>query len=182
MGLFDFFKKKEKEPKYDITNLTVLDLDKGFILDYDMKSWVVKQVGEYDWGHDCFSKEYKLDSGDDKVYLSVEDDEELELSITKSIKMHKLGENIIDETIKNEKPPSKLVYKDRTYFLDEDCAGYYNDASSGSKEWEELINWDYYDEDEEHIISITQWGEREFEASVGKIIKEFEVSNIIPGN
>lgn len=182
MGLFDFLKKKEEEPKYDITNLSILDLDQGFILDYDMKSWQVKEVGEYDWGSNNFSREYKLDSGDDVVYLSVENDGELELSISRNIKMHKLGENIIDETIKNEKPPSKIVYHDKTYYLDEDCAGFYNDVTKGGDDWEELINWEYYDDDEENILSITQWGEREFDASVGKIIKEFEISNIIPAN
>lgn len=180
MGLFDFLKKKEEKPKYDITNLSVLDLNQGFILDYDMKSWQVKEVGEYDWGNNNFSREYKLNSGDDVVYLSVENDGELELSISRNIKMHKLGDNIIDETIKNNKPPSKIIYKNKTYYFDEDCAGFYNNVTKGEDNWEELINWEYYDDKEENIISITQWGEREFDASIGKIIKEFEISNIIP--
>jgi hypothetical protein len=182
MGLFDFLKKKEEQPGYDITNLSVLDLDQGFILDYDMKSWQVKEVGEYDWGDNNFSREYKLDSGDDVLYLNVENDGELELSMSKNIKMHKLGENIMDETIKNEKPPSKIEYLDKMYYLDEDCAGFYNDVTKGGDDWEELINWEYYDDEEENVISITQWGEREFDASVGKIIKEYEISNIIPAS
>lgn len=182
MGLFDFLKKKEEQPGYDITNLSVLDLDQGFILDYDMKSWQVKEVGEYDWGDNNFSREYKLDSGDDVLYLSVENDGELELSMSRNIKMHKLGENIMDETIKNEKPPSKIEYIDKMYYLDEDCAGFYNDVTKGGDDWEELINWEYYDDEEENVISITQWGEREFDASVGKIIKEYEISNIIPAS
>ena len=45
--MLNFFKKK-KEPEYDITNITIHDLDFGFILDYDLKSWVVKEVYEYE--------------------------------------------------------------------------------------------------------------------------------------
>ena len=69
MGIFDLFKKKEKAPKYDVTNLKVTDLDQGFIFDYDMKSWVVKEVYEYDWGSNNFSHEYKVDSGDEVAFL-----------------------------------------------------------------------------------------------------------------
>ncbi|RLD43759.1 MAG: DUF4178 domain-containing protein, partial [Bacteroidetes bacterium] len=38
----------------------------------------------------------------------------------------------------------------------------------------------YYDEKEELYICIEQWDEKEFEASAGIIIKEFEISNILP--
>ncbi|MEO1099612.1 MAG: hypothetical protein AAFX57_17950, partial [Bacteroidota bacterium] len=62
MGLFDFFKKKEKEPEYDVTNLKVSDLDHGFILEYDLKTWEVKEVYEYDWGNNNFSQEYMFHS------------------------------------------------------------------------------------------------------------------------
>ncbi|MFY0651943.1 MAG: DUF4178 domain-containing protein [Cyclobacteriaceae bacterium] len=180
MGLFDFLKKKETEPEYDITHVTVEDLDQGFILDYDMKSWQVKEVYEYDWGNNNFSKEYLIDSGDEELYLSVENEGGLSLSVSKSVKMRKLGEDIIEKTIKKERPPKKIEYKEVIYYLDTDLAGYFNNNTKGTGDWEEFISWDYYDDDEKKILSITQWGEREFEASVGKVIKEFEISNIIP--
>lgn len=181
MGIFDFFKKKEKAPKYDVTNLKITDLDQGFIFDYNMKSWQVKEVYQYDWGKNNFSKEYKIDSGDEVMFLEVEEGTELSLTVMKPIKIQKLGANIIDKTIKKERPPKTLRLEDMDYYLDTDCAGYFNDITSGSEEWEELISWTYYD-DSDKVISITQWGEREFEASVGKSIKPFEISNIIPAS
>lgn len=182
MGLFDFFKKKAPEPSYDVTNLSVRNLGKGFILDYNLKSWEVTEVYRYDWGSHNFSNEYKLDSGDEVVYLHVEDDGELNLTVTKPIKIRKLDEDIIDKTIEMEHPPKKLTYEGVKYHLHTDCAGYFNDVSAGKEDWEELIAWEYYDDEEENILSITQWGEREFDAAVGKVINEFEISNIIPGN
>lgn len=182
MGFFDLFKKKNTEPTYDVTNLSVKDLNKGFIIDYDLKSWEVTEVYQYDWGNGNISKEYKLDSGDDTVYLHVTRGVELELTITRSIKIRKLDEDIIDKTVEMEHPPKKLTYEGIKYYMHTDSAGYFNDITGGGDEWEELIEWSYYDDDEEHILSISQWGERDFSASVGKIIKEFEISNIIPGN
>lgn len=181
MGIFDLFKKKEKAPRYDVTNLKVTDLDQGFIFDYNMKSWQVKEVYQYDWGKNNFSREYKIDSGDEIMFLEVEAGSELSLNVMKSIKIRKLGNDIIDKTIKKERPPKKLKLDDIDYYLDSDCAGYFNDITKGTDEWEDLISWTYYD-DNDHVINITQWGEREFEATAGKLIKAFEISNIIPAS
>jgi hypothetical protein len=180
MGLFDIFKKKEKEPDYDITNMTVKDLDQGFILDYNMKSWQVKEVYEYDWGNNNFSREYMIDSGDEILYLSIENQGEVFITASREIKIRTLGEDIIDKTIKKERPPKKLEYEGQTYYLDSDIAGYFNDKTKGTDDWEELICWEYYNDEETHIITITQWGEREFDASAGVVVKEYEISNIIP--
>ena len=181
MGIFDFFKKKEKKPEYDVTNLKVTDLNQGFIFDYNMKSWQVKEVYQYDWGSHNFSKEYKIDAGDDVMFLEVEDGAELSLTLMKPIKIQKLGNDIIDKTIKKERPPKKLMLDGTEYHLDTDVAGYFNDITKGSGDWEELISWVYYD-DTDKILSITQWGEREFEAAAGKLIKPYEISNIIPAS
>lgn len=180
MGLFDFFKKKEEEPKYDVTNLQLTDLDQGFIFDYNMKSWQVKEVYQYDWGKNNYSYEYKIDSGDEVLYLSLEDQGDLILSVVKSIKIRILGESITEEIVRNQKPPDRLVYENETYYLDSDSAGYFNDKTKGTGDWEELIAWDYFNKEEEKIISIVQWDERNFEASAGIMIKDFEISNIIP--
>ena len=89
MGLFDRFKKKE-EPSYDPTNISVRDLDMGFVLDYDMKTWVVKGVYDYDWGDNFFTREYKIDSGEEQLFLSVEDDDELEIVFLRKIQQYLL--------------------------------------------------------------------------------------------
>ena len=180
IAMFGLFKKKKEEPDYDVTNLTVRDLKQGFILDYDLKTWVVKEEYEYDWGDNNFSKEYMLDSGDDTIYLGVENRGELFITATKDIKLRVLGENIAEETAKNEKPPDRLVYENETYYLDSDSAGYFNDITKGTDDWEELISWEYLTEDETKIINITQWDERNFDSVAGVVIKEFSISNIVP--
>ena len=180
MGIFDIFSKKEKKPDYDVTNLSVKDLRQGFILDYDMKSWVVKEEYEYDWGNSNFSKEYMLDSGDEVVYLGVEDKGENFLTVMKPVKVRKLGEHVSDEVIKNESPPKSLVYENETYHLESDSAGYFHDITKGTDDWEELMSWELLTDDGTKIVSITQWDEKSVDAFAGVVVKDFEISNIIP--
>ena len=177
--MFDFFKKK-KAPAYDVTNLSLKDLNVGFIFDYDMKSWVVKEVYKYDWGNNNFTSEYKVDSGDEVAFLHIADEGELEISLSKSIRLSKIDEAIADEIEKNEKPPRKIHFNEKLYFLEEDAAGYFRDLSKETEDWEELISWEYLNDEATNVLSITQWDIRNIEASAGLILKEYQFSNIIP--
>ncbi|MDG1106428.1 MAG: DUF4178 domain-containing protein [Cyclobacteriaceae bacterium] len=177
--MFDFLKKK-KVPAYDVTNLSLKDLNVGFIFDYDMKSWVVKEVYKYDWGNNNFTSEYKVDSGDEVAFLHIADEGELEISLSKSIRLSKIDEAIADEIEKNEKPPRKIHFNEKLYFLEEDAAGYFRDLSKETEDWEELISWEYLNDEATNVLSITQWDIRNIEASAGLILKEYQFSNIIP--
>ena len=73
-----------------------------------------------------------------------------------------------------------MVYDGLTYYLDEDSAGYFNDVTRGIGDWEELISFDYLDEDEKKCLSIDQWDERNFDAFAGVVVQEYEISNIMP--
>ncbi|MCG8474491.1 MAG: DUF4178 domain-containing protein [Cytophagales bacterium] len=180
MGLFDFFKKKE-EPAYDPTNLKLTDLRVGFMLDYDMQTWEVQKAFEYDWGNHYFTYEFQLFNGEEVIYLSVDDNEELALSVSRSVKIRQIQEDLPDYIVERETAPNKLVYKGVMYYLDEDSAGYSKPIGASDDDWAELINYDYYDETEKKILSVSQYGEREFEASAGRVAKGYEFSNIIPG-
>ena len=177
--MFEFFKKK-KAPTYDVTNLSLKDLNVGFIFDYDMKSWVVKEVYKYDWGNNNFTSEYKVDSGDEVAFLHIADEGELEISLSKSIRISKIDEAITDEIEKNEKPPRKIHFDEELYYLEEDAAGYFRDLSKETEDWEELVTWEYLNDEATKVLSITQWDIRNIEASAGLVLKEFQFSNIIP--
>lgn len=183
MGLFDFM-KKDKGPDYDPTNLKVTDLNKGFVFEYDMKTWVVQEAYEYDWGSNYFTRELKINDGSDTRYLSVDADDEIELVISQKIKMGTIDEDIMEAVKEKERPPKKIHYKGTTFYRDEESPGYFRnmeDDAEPDDSWSELIAWDYYDEDDHLTITIEQWGEKEFEASFGQVIKTHEISNILPG-
>ncbi|MEM7552453.1 MAG: DUF4178 domain-containing protein [Bacteroidota bacterium] len=181
MGLFDLFKKKE-EPAYDPTNISIKDLDKGFVFDYDLKTWIVKEVYEYDWGNNNFTKEFKVDSGDEVWYLHLEDDDEIFITVTKKVKIRAIDEDLPERIKKKEKPPKKLEYKGHTLYRDEETMGYFKPVDKETDDWDELISWEYYDDEDQYVLSIEQWGDDEFEAAFGKVAKEHQFSNILPGN
>lgn len=177
MGFTDFFKRKQ--PKYDSTNIRVTDLDVGFVFEYDLSSWEVQASYEYDWGDNYFSKEYKINNGSKTFFLCIEEDDEISLSVCDKIKVRELGENVLAELLSNQKPPNILIYKDKKYSFEKESPGYFNDKARG-EDWVEFISWDFVDESGEFIVTIEQWDEKEFEASAGKAIKEFEISSILP--
>lgn len=176
MGLLDFFKKYKRE--YDVTNMRVTDLKTGFVFDYDLSTWEVLDEYEYDWGDNFFSSEYKISDGTKVCYLNVEEDDEVILSISEKVKIRAIDENLPEYIHKNEKAPDSLAFQGVKYFLEKESPGYFRNV--GKTDWAEFISWDYEDEKGERIISVEQWGEFEFEASVGKKIKEFEITNILP--
>ncbi|MBL4708601.1 MAG: DUF4178 domain-containing protein, partial [Flavobacteriales bacterium] len=107
MGLFDFLKKDKKEPKVDFT---VNELEKGFIVDYFMKSWEVKKVSVYDWGNNCFSREYLLGSGDENIYLNVEEDDELICSVWRKLDIFDIDSGLANSITKNDDAPDRIIY------------------------------------------------------------------------
>lgn len=184
MGIFDIF-NKNKKPDYDPLNVKVTDLRLGFVFDYNLESWIVKEEYEYDWGDNCFTREFKITNGDKTAYLHVEDDDEVKITISDKIKIRKIDEDLPEYIRSNGESRTKLVYNNKTYFLDKESPGFYRDVAKSpdknkDESWTEFISWDYYDESEKFAISIEQWGENEFDASVGEIIEEFKISNIIP--
>lgn len=180
MGIFDKFKKKK--PEYDSTNIKITDLNTGFVFDYNLTSWRVVETYIYDWGDNFISKEFKIDNGDDIRFLSVEDDDELTIIISEKVKVRAINEDIPEHITENDKPPKSLNYKDMKFYLEETSPGYFRNTKHKDEDenWVELICWDYFDDNDKFNISIEQWEENRFEASFGKVIQEFEISNILP--
>ena len=180
MGIFGIFKKK-KGPDYDPSNVKITDLRRGFILDYDLKTWEVKEEYEYDWGDNYFTREFKLDSGDDIIYLHMDENDELSLSVTRKVKIRSVDEDLPEHIIKHQEAPKKIHYDGRDFFLDKETPGYFSGDPENDDSWIELISWEYYDNNEEYILAVEQWGDKEFAAAFGRVVKAFEFSNIIPG-
>ena len=179
MGFFDRFKKKT--PDYDVTNMSVHDLNVGFIFEYDLETWEVKEAYEYDWGSGYYSREYKVSNGIETKYLSVEEDDDLMLSWTEKIKLVSIDEDLSEQLIKKQKPPKKLHANGIDFFFDEVSTGYFqNSLERNENNWSEYRCWDFEDKSGKRILSIEQWDDEVFEASIGKNLKEFEISNILP--
>jgi hypothetical protein len=177
-----FSRSKKEEPK-NYMAMTVRDLEPGCILEYDLRTFEVMEAYEYDWGDNNFSKEYKITDGKDTLYFAVEEDDELELEMSKKVKIRKIQEDLADYLKDHKKPPNSITYKGIKYYYDEESPGYFRNCKNDRNDddsWTEFMSWTCYDDDDQHILTLEQWGDNEFDASVGKVVKEFEISNILP--
>ncbi len=179
--MFGLFKKKKKDeelPHYDPTNIKVIDIRKGFVLDYDLRTWEVIEEYEYDWGNNNFSYEFKLMSDSDTVFLSVEEDDHLVIQVVKKLNFSKLDESVEKALLDNGRPPRSINFNGKTYYRGNEQPGYFRNLDS--EEWSEFVSWDYLDDSEKFVLNIEQWDDHEFEASIGTIVGEAEFSNILP--
>ena len=177
---FGFFKKKNKDkgPHYDPTNIRVMDIRKGFIFDYDDKTWEAVEEYEYDWGNNDFTYEFKIEAPDETSYLYVEEDDEVECLILKKLPIQRLDDSVIAKIKKKGKPPKQIEFDGVVYYRDEENPGYFRNIDS--KNWSEFISWSYYDDSDTKVLNIEQWGDDSFEASIGLSVPERAISNILP--
>lgn len=177
--MFEFIKDKFGKKAAPNVNLTVRDLEMGFIFDYDLRTWEIIEVYTYDWGDEEFSREYRITDGTEARYMSIEEDDGLFLVIGDKVSAHKVVDDLIERVQKKGHPPNKIEYEGIKFYFDEESAGFFHKSGQPEDQWTEMIAWDYYDEDEKYNLTIEQWDEKSFEASVGKVEEEHRISNIL---
>lgn len=176
--VFGWFKKEEKK-HYDPTNIKITDLRVGFLLDYNLETFEVKDEFEYDWGDDDFTFEYKLVSVSETLMLHIEEDDELKLTLSKPLLISKISPDVKTYIIQNEQAPNQISLDGVTHFQQGESVGYYRNTKD--KDSDEFISWAFIADDGKSVIEIEQWGEKEFEASKGTIIDPYSITNIFPG-
>ena len=176
MGLFDFFKKDKKEEQLS-EDLSFKDLLPNDYVDYFLKSWRVEAAVEYDWGNNIFSREFKLNAGDEIIFVEIDEEEDSKVAISKDIKLSKIDKTLKTYIIENDGPPKKLNFEGEEYFYAEESLGHCYDI--GSEDYSELVSWTFNNEDESKFISLSRWDETDIESSVGEYAKIIEFSNII---
>lgn len=177
MGLKDLFKKKEEE--FDpLKDLQLPKLRVGYYVDYDLKTWEVTGYSKYDFGEGYTTDEWELTSGREKWYLERSENDEVEWTLSKKIPIGAIEGEIRQYIIEHDDPPEQVVCKSRKYYLDESGTGYMYEG--GEESAKEFVYWDFIDEEDEHFLTIEQWGETEFEAAEGYYVEEYQFSNILP--
>ena len=89
--VFDFFKKKKKEEEFRIEDLVLSKLKTGFMVDYDMKTYIVAAYNKYQWDEGGVTDEWELKSGNEIWYLErTEEDGEVEWSLCRKLAISEL--------------------------------------------------------------------------------------------
>ncbi len=177
MGLFDFLKKDKKTGR-DPSDLKLSTMKSGDYVDYDLKTWQIKQTGFYEWGANDTTKEWQLKSGNEIIYLELESEDEEEWSVSRRISFSELGEKVKKSISDSGDPPDSILYENTEYYLEISGGGHYYE--NGKPLSKKLLKWDYTDKSGEKYLSIEQWGENDFDASTGIPAYEYQFCNITP--
>ncbi len=178
--IFDkIFKSKPDETHYDPTDIKITDIENGYLFDYDLETWTVTQMCEYDWGKNYFSREFKIISKGKTRYLHIEEEDDLEITIFEKIKFKDLDRGTRNHIKTYIKPPETIIFNNQTFELEEENPGYYRDVKNN--DWEELISFEY-ESDDQTLLTIEQWDENDIEVYFGKKLKGFEIDNILPNS
>ncbi len=181
MGLLDRFRKKSDEPEFDpLKDLVLGKLKVGYLVDYDLRTWLVTDYNRYSFNDGRTAEEWELEADRDKRYLERAEGDGESWSLSKTIPIGVLGGDVRQHVLDHEDPPEKVTYKGTTYYLDGSVGGTLV-PGGGVGTRRELIQWELIDEDEESFISIMQWSETELSAVAGIFVEDYQFSNILPG-
>jgi hypothetical protein len=181
MGWKDLFRKNKKQsPETDpLKDYHLKKLEPGYYVDYDMKTWQVTSHDIYEWGSGDITHEWQLKSADEIIYLELESDDEDYWSISRKIAFSRLGNAVKNYLMKHDDPPDEINFEGTLYYLEEMGGGKFLKNGTGSGK--ELLSWDYENDSGDKLLSVEQWGEEDFEASVGYPVEEYQFLNILPG-
>lgn len=167
MSFFDkLFGKKESKPKIQKRN--PFNLQVNDVVSYDLEDYIVIGKMVYnDSNYEWFA--YQLDSGDKRIWLSSEDDDELILGIYESTDLRLTS------------VPNEISYKGQTFYLEEHGKARITTADGrvGAKVGQIVEYWDF-ESDEGDFLSVEKWS-NEIEVSYGYEVKERELE-YLPGS
>ncbi|TDX51539.1 DUF4178 domain-containing protein [Orenia marismortui] len=164
MGFFDFFKsKEEKEDK--IVARTPLNLQIGDIVEYDLMEY--KVIGKIDYEEGGYKwYDYHISDGKNNLWLSAEEDDELEVGLFKKLDS---GDELYSKL--QEKIPNKITFNNQAYSLiEEGNANIMVEGQVGAKTGQRIRYWDYEASNGEQV-SVEKWV-NELEISIGQEVKK----------
>lgn len=179
MALFDIFRKKKPDNVSDtLIDLQLDNLMLGCMVDYDLKTWEVTARHYTDWGDGWKTEEWQLKSYDEVIYLEKSDDDEVTWSISRKINFGLLDPQVQESILSSGDPPRTVVHDGITYHMEESSGGHF--FKDGLGPGQPMLAWDYADDSGKSYLTIEQWGEKEFEASLGEPVEAYQFTNILP--
>lgn len=120
--------------------------------------------------------ELECDKGSSKVWIDMEEDDELELSIClRKLKLREIGISKGDlEKFDDEEEGSFEFEGDKYWLEDSDEAVFYRHSSD--KEAERFYYWDFESEKGGRFIGIERWSNGSYDVSLSEAIKPSQVS------
>lgn len=179
MGFFDLFRKKDQTAAPDpLADLVLNKLRVGYLVDHDLKSWTVTAYNVYEFNDGVRIEEWELTAGHDKRYLELTEDDGEVWTLARKIPIGALSKDVRSYIMEHDDPPHQVEHKGTTFYLDASYAGYFLAGGEGPRQ--ELIKWEFCDDDERRFLTVEQWSETDFEAAISERVESYQFTNILP--
>ncbi len=171
--MFNFFKKKPTP-----ASLALHDMQRGYLFDYDMRTWQVLAVHDYVYGKHHQAREWEIEHGNERCFLQRSCDDEVSWCWGTKIALAALTPDVRRSILDTEDPPRIVTWQGQQYHLEESGTGlFYREQG---KEAEEFIYWELIDTQDKRFITIEQWDESDFTASYATYVERWQFSNVLP--
>jgi len=168
------------KPVYDPVALTVENLEKGFMVDYDFKTWDVISEVLFDWLNNGSDRCFKLASDTKSMIINLRKDGGHLIAIHfEPVSLFALDQKLEAEIKLRDKPSNIIQYKDTTYYRETTKNGLFfilKPISIAKK----VSVWEYYDDSRERIVRIENYGKEGVKAFSGKLVSPLDFTDILP--
>ncbi len=178
-------KKKSKHARildlpYNEVEPKVYNLNKGSMVDYNLKTWHVINKAQIDWSEDS-ELVYKLSSDDKTSFLHIKyfNKNSFNIWVGEPLNIYIIDEDL-DKKLNNDVHPNVLRLNGISFFKEniEDGIWY---GSNGLDKSSAIKAWNYIDSDRMSFLKIFQLENLQYKCYKGKYVSEFEFSEILPG-
>lgn len=141
----------------------------------DLKNFDVSVLSRHIYSQGSY-KWYELEgeSGDEKVWITFERDDELDISVVvKKLRLEQIGLTPTDLDKIDDNESGQFVYDGTTFYYDDsDDARFHRNGDLS--ESEDFYYWSFEDENEDYNITIEDWGGRK-EVFYSTYVKESQI-------
>ena len=152
-----------------VIHLTGIGAD---IEDFDLKIIAKHRYrqGESNW------YELECDKGSEKVWIDMEEGDDLELAITlRKLTLREVGVSKKDLERMDDDEEGNFDYEGNKYYLEDSDSAVFC-RYSDEKNAEKLYYWDFEDESGQKFIGIERWGDGSYDVSHSETVKPSQVT------
>lgn len=165
---------------YDSTNPSLESLQKGFLLDYDLKTWEVVHHAQFEWENGTIDTVFKIVSSSETQQLYLRRESGFtQVFVASPISIFLIDESIEQQINNMKKPSNTVTYQQTTYYRENSKNGYWFDMTT-TNHYNVATLWEYMDETRKRILRIEQIGQRALVALIGKLVSAYHFSDILP--
>ncbi|WP_044203967.1 DUF4178 domain-containing protein [Flammeovirga sp. OC4] len=165
---------------YDPTSIGINDIQLGYLLDYDLKTYQVVEHYQLNANNNAEEEKIVLLSGiNELVVFKYFDQVNLKIRVTEKVNIYSIDESLDTEILLKQQPKSILTVNGKKFYRDTNYAGSFYSFTE-NKVTHKYARWDYYDESRVEYLAIEQVGAKNFHAYIGKLVHETAFSDILP--